>query len=76
MARHHKNDWFVSQRYWKIGAEAGQYRCDKTESGWERSWRCRDDLMECAASKAAVRQMAIKCGKAERKLGMQGLRPP
>ncbi len=75
MARHHENDLFISRRIWEIGAKAGQHRDDKTESGWECRLRCRDDLMECAAGKPAVRQVGIKCGKTERKLGIQGLRP-
>ena len=76
MVRHHENDLFVSRRCWEVGAKACQHRYDKTESGWERRLRCRDDLMECAAGKTAVWQVAIKCGKVERKLGMQGLGPP
>jgi|SRR5215472_12763645 hypothetical protein len=76
MVRHHENGLFVSRRFWEIGAKACQHRYDKTASGWERRLRCRDDLMECAAGKAAIRQVAIKCDKAERKLGGQSLRPP
>jgi hypothetical protein len=75
MVRHHENDLFVSRRFWEIGAQASQHGDDKTESGWERRLRCRDDLMECAAGKPAVRQVAIKCDKTKRKLGIQGLEP-
>jgi hypothetical protein len=76
MVRHHENDLFIFPRCGEGGAKACQHRYDKTESGWERSLRCRDDLMECAAGKTAVRQVAIKCGKIERKRGKQGLGPP
>src|SRR6516225_5397767 len=76
MVRHHENDLFVSRRCRDLGAKACEHRYDKTESGWERCLRCRDDLMKCAAVKTAVRQVAIKCGKAERKPGLQGLGPP
>jgi hypothetical protein len=76
VVRHHENDLFVSRRFWEVGAKACQHRYEKTESGWECRLRCRDNLMECAAGKAAIRQVAIKCGKIESKLGMQGLGPP
>lgn len=75
MAWRHENDLFVSRRFWQQGAKACQHGYDKTESSWDRSLRCRDDLMKCGAGQTAVRQVAIKCGQAERKAGMQGLGP-
>ncbi len=75
MVRYHHNDLFASRRFRETGVKARQHRDDKTERGWERSLRCRDNLMECAAGKATIRQVAIKCGKAERKLALQGVRP-
>ena len=73
IGRHHENDLFVSPRFGEGGAKAGQDRDDKTESSWERSLRCRDDLMQRAGDKPAIRQMAIKCGKPERQPVMRGL---
>ena len=72
-ARQHENDLFVFRHVRERGAKARQQRYDKTERGRERSLGCRHDLMECAAGKAAVRQVAIKCGKTEGKLVLQNL---
>ena len=76
VARQHENDLFVSRHVRERGAKARQQRYDKTERGRERSLRCRDDLMKRAAVKTAIQQVAIKCGKAERKPGLQRLGPP
>ena len=73
IARHHEDDLSVACRFWGGGAKPCQYRNDKTESGWECSLRCRNDLMQRARDKSTIRQMAIKGGKPERQSGMQGL---
>ena len=83
MVRHHDHDFFLppplrhaqARTGWGRRNKSCQHRDDKTESDWERRLRCRDDLMECAAGKSAVRQVAIKCDKTKRKLGIQGLEP-
>ena len=41
--------------------QSGQYGHQKTERGRQRRLRCRNDLMECAAGEAAIRQMRIEC---------------
>lgn len=76
MVRHHVNGLFVSRRCRDVGAKACEHCYDKTESGGKRCLRCRDDLMKRAAVKTAIQQVAIKCGKAERKPGLQRLGPP
>ena len=75
MGRHHENDLFVFPRFGEEGAKACQHRYDKTESSRERSLRCRDNLMKRTGNETAIRQVAIKCGKAERQPGMEGLSP-
>src|SRR5215470_15881597 len=72
--RHRDNDFFRPLALWGRGNEAGQHRDDKTESGRQPSVRCRNDLMESAAGETAIRQVAIKGGKAERKPGRRGER--
>jgi len=41
--------------------QSGQYGDHKTERGWQCRLHCRNDLMECAAGEAAIRQMRIEC---------------
>jgi hypothetical protein len=76
MMRHHDNDFFLCRRFWEVAVKAGQHRDDETESGRERSLCCRDDFMECAAGKTAVRQVAVECGNTERKPSSRGWRTP
>lgn len=76
VTRHRDNGFFVGCRFWEVAVQAAQHRDDKAESGRECSLRCWDDLMECAAGQAAVRQVGIKCGQAERKAGSHGWRAP
>ena len=46
--------------------DAGEQRRDETEGSRQRGVGCGHDLMQRAAAQAAVRQMAIERGKAER----------
>jgi len=76
VTRHRDNDFFVGRSFQEVAAQADQHRDDKTESGRERSLRCGDELMECAAAQTAIRQVGIKCGKPEWKAGSHGRRAP
>jgi hypothetical protein len=58
VGRHDENEWIG-------GRQARQHRDDKTEGGRECGLRFRDNFMQRAAGKAAVRQMRIDRRKTE-----------